>query len=120
MKRTFYVYWGWYLLYTALIILDPPMPLEVARICMVFGWLSFAFLGFMPMYIIFIYQERQGKIDMKYLEGCLVSFCLRIAITLFAMYGLSDKWQILAVCGFGMFLYYIFGMDRAIKKIDNF
>jgi hypothetical protein len=120
MKKAFIIYWTWYILVLVTMMNVSNLTENEAKLLVVLDWLSYAFLGIAPMYVMFIYQDVQSKVDMQYMGGCLVAFIIRTVLTVFSIYGFQDKWPILAISGVMMLLYYVMGKDLFLKKDSKF
>jgi hypothetical protein len=117
MKLTFYVYWVWYICATLFLLSDIELTQFQAQMFTAIHYLSQSFLVIIPISIIFIYQIRHDKVDMKYLEGCLISFILRSMLTVASIFGMQDRWLFLALCTMIIGLWYIFNLEKIFKKL---
>jgi len=116
MKNIFFIYWIWYVLTLAILIIGIPMRLELSKLIGVSMILNFAFIGFSPLYNL-IYGKKTYKSDQRFLNACLYSGIIRTVIWAFGFYGLHDHLYILAINGFGMFVFIL--MESKLKQIDK-
>lgn len=119
MKKAFYIYWFVYLILMAVNLSGLTAPLWVAKLFDVSLTLTYIYLGFMPMYMMYVYGEKLNDIDQKYLEAIIVSFMVRSILFVFSIYGLDSRYDILTFFGGFMLVYYICEIRLKIKAIDK-
>lgn len=116
MRGIFIIYSIWYLLALSLMIYvsDIEISASMAKLLFVFSWSSFAFLGLGPMYKVMVYESIDSQ---KYLWGCFTLFFVRSFIEIMAIYGMRDRWQILALTVFSVMVFLL--MYRPLVKIKR-
>lgn len=116
MRRIFIIYWFWYILILCVLISGIRLPSILPGLVGIAMFLNFAFIAFMPIHHL-IYSKKSHRTDQRFLNACFTSGIIRVCITCFAFYGLTDHKVILAINGFGMFVFIL--IESKLKQIDK-
>lgn len=116
MKITFYIYWAWYIIATLFIVNMDLTPFS-AKLFVCVHHVSFILIVVVPMAHLVIMQEKLDRVNWKYIEGCMLSFILRGFVFIMNVWGLKNNYNILALCGMVMTLWYVFNIDKLFKKV---
>lgn len=115
MKSAFYFYLAWYIATLGILLSGVKLSVEESKIMLILMYGSFAYLGFVPMYYLIVYEKSDNP---KYVWGFMAMFLSRCVMFVASMMGLTDRWYSLGVTCFAVLMFVLFS-DILKKKIPD-